>query len=419
MDLLGAGVGEQPPLVQEDQSVAGAVDLAEVVRGEQHGGAAGGVLFQEGEHRAAARRVQALGGLVQQAHPQPWPHGRRQQELPFHAVAVPVDPGPKGQPELLGEGPRAAPCLAVAAAQEPLQVLAPAHLAVVSDLSRAVGAAPPHRGPVPAELDPVHRGAARVGAHQADEHAQEGALAAAVGSQQAGDPPRADVGFEGVHRDQRPEPTGQAVDLDLAGGHGVQIAVWGGEFKGCGGEGQGIPAPTGGSCSVEAATGAKAVVSGVLGACPLRGHGLVGAWREAHGIPHFPCPSFRRCGAMTATPALGGSPMDTRYPRGMPPGGRKSQWMPRSARRASRRRRKPMVTPHTRCASRTSCGSRRNCAPGAASRRRADLPRCHLVRALAPGGHLHARQTRRAGAQLRRFATRGARSAPSMWRDNR
>ena len=105
-----------------------------------------------------------------------------------------------------------------ASAQEPLEVLAGAHLGVEVQLAGRVGHALAHRQPVALQPHAVDRGRPGVGAHQAGQRAQQRALAAAVGADQPGHAAGPDVEVERGQGQRLAEAPGQAADHDAARG---------------------------------------------------------------------------------------------------------------------------------------------------------------------------------------------------------
>ena len=113
--VQGAGglLVQELALAQEELALAGALDLAEVVRGEQDRRPALGVPAQELQHLSAARGVEPFGRLVEHAHAHLGRERRGQQELALHAVAVPAHAPSQGQLESPGDLQRARQALRV------------------------------------------------------------------------------------------------------------------------------------------------------------------------------------------------------------------------------------------------------------------------------------------------------------------
>jgi hypothetical protein len=203
---------------EEHEPRARAIDLAEVVRRQQDRRARARVFGEQLEQRAALGRIESLGRLVEDAHGHARCERRGERELALHAVAVRAHARGERQVQRARDLACAGARLGLAAAQEPVEMLLGAHLAVQRDLARRVRRAPTHGEPVARECRAADAGLARVRPHDADQHAQERALAAAVGAEQAGDLARARVEVDSGDGDDGPEAAREPARLDPGSG---------------------------------------------------------------------------------------------------------------------------------------------------------------------------------------------------------
>ncbi len=116
--MLARLVGELLAEVQEHQAVADAVDLAQVVRGEQDRRAGLLLALEQRQHLAALVRVEALARLVEDAHAHARGERRAEQQLALHSVAVAAHAPLQRQPERSRGRAGLVERLALAAAQE-------------------------------------------------------------------------------------------------------------------------------------------------------------------------------------------------------------------------------------------------------------------------------------------------------------
>ncbi len=92
-EQLGLGaLGDDAAVADDDEVVGDDLDLVEQVRGEQHGGAAVGVVAQQVPHPPDAGRVEPVGRLVEDEHLGLADQGCGDPEALAHPEGVVADP---------------------------------------------------------------------------------------------------------------------------------------------------------------------------------------------------------------------------------------------------------------------------------------------------------------------------------------
>jgi hypothetical protein len=206
LELVRGALGDQPAVVEQRDPVGELVGLLEVLRGEEDGGPAGHQLADELPHGAAAARVQAGGGLVQEDDPRVADQGHRQVEPPLHPAGVGAGrlPAGVGQVELVEQLGRAPP------APAPAQVAQVGHQGQVLGageqlVHRGELAGDPDRGThrvrVPGHVMAADAHLAAVGADQGRQDVHRGGLAGAVGAEQREDRPLGNVQVDAVQHE--------------------------------------------------------------------------------------------------------------------------------------------------------------------------------------------------------------------------
>src|SRR5690606_12850098 len=80
--------GDEPPVIDDRESVCEAVGFLQVLRGEEHGRALGRDGAHDVPHLVAAARIEAGGGLVEEEELGSTDEARRDVEAPAHAARV-------------------------------------------------------------------------------------------------------------------------------------------------------------------------------------------------------------------------------------------------------------------------------------------------------------------------------------------
>ena len=173
--------------LQEQNAFANPIDFAKVVRGEQDRGALLGVSGQDIRYLRALGRVEAFGDLVEHANGDVGGHRGGEDQLALHAVAVVADLAIQGQPKLAGQCPGPLARRPIPAAKEPVQVLGTSGFAVDPHFTRRIGQALANVHAIAAQADAIDVNLALVRSAESDQAAHQGALAAAVGSDQPHD----------------------------------------------------------------------------------------------------------------------------------------------------------------------------------------------------------------------------------------
>ena len=91
LELVGAAVGDGAAVVEHDDVVGQLVGLLEVLRGEDDGGAVAHQVAEDVPQVAAAARVEAGGGLVEEQHLGDGHQAGGQVEAPAHAARERLD----------------------------------------------------------------------------------------------------------------------------------------------------------------------------------------------------------------------------------------------------------------------------------------------------------------------------------------
>ena len=92
--LLLRALRDDPAPADEDQVVGDLLDLVQQVGGEQHGAALRGVLLEQPAHPVDARRVEAVGGLVEDQHARVAEQCVGDPEALAHPERVVLEPAP-------------------------------------------------------------------------------------------------------------------------------------------------------------------------------------------------------------------------------------------------------------------------------------------------------------------------------------
>ena len=214
--------------VDDRDAVAQTVGLVHVMRGEKQRAALLSAQMRDHlPHRNTRDRVEAGGGLVQKqelrvVHQaardlQPSPHAARQSGGERVGAVGEAD----GFEQLRGALAPARTGDAVQAGVN-AQILGAGEFGVAGHVLRNDADGGAHRIGVVNDIVPGHNGRAAGGRHQRRQHADERALARAVGSQKAEDLAARHVETDVVDRQQRAEALADAFDLDrgAAGGLG-------------------------------------------------------------------------------------------------------------------------------------------------------------------------------------------------------
>ncbi|BDZ59185.1 hypothetical protein GCM10025872_28420 [Barrientosiimonas endolithica] len=192
LELVGRALGDDLALVDHDDVVGQPVGLLEVLRGEQHGGAAAHQVGDDVPHVAAAARVEAGGRLVEEDHRRVGDQRAREVEPAPHAAGVGLG-GAVGRvleaelrEQLAGACLRGRP-RQVIEPRDHLEVLEAAEVLVDRGVLPADADAPAHLAGLAHDVGPGHGRVARVGLDQGGEHAHRRGLAGPVRAQHSQD----------------------------------------------------------------------------------------------------------------------------------------------------------------------------------------------------------------------------------------
>jgi hypothetical protein len=211
-----AAVVDDRAAAHDRHVVADLLDLAHVVRAQEHGQAARGEPLDERAHVADAGGVEAVGRLVEHQQPRVAQQARRDAEALAHPVGVAADlvTGAAGQVDDLQR--LVDPVRAGAAVEhgEPLEIPAPGQVGIearaLDEPGDALQRARPRLLPGPAE-DPQRPG---VRPDQAEQHPQQRGLARAVGPEDAVHLALADLQADRIDGDQIAEALGHVDGVD-------------------------------------------------------------------------------------------------------------------------------------------------------------------------------------------------------------
>jgi hypothetical protein len=213
-ELGEGGLGDEPTPVQDDDAVDGLGDLGEDVAGNEDGPSLAGQAAQQGPQPVDAFGVEAVGGFVEdedlrvahqrggESEPLAHPEG----ELPDPAIGR---AGEVDDVEHLVDSPG----WGAADEGDDAEVVAGAATGIGKGRLQGRAHDAQRIGQVGVTA-PVDGRCPRGGGHEAEEHAQRGGLARAVGAEEPDDAASLDGEGDVVDGGQTGEALGEAVDLD-------------------------------------------------------------------------------------------------------------------------------------------------------------------------------------------------------------